>query len=131
VSRDVSTFLLRGLLYFLLLELLFLPLRESITALISPLIPEGFSVGWECTALDEVFLFVAFVLAFPSEKNKLPVILVGVFLIELYNIIRIIVLVNRPDPFLHELLFRWGGFLLVLLLFYASFRYLRSGVSRR
>ncbi len=118
----MERFILKGVVIFLLLETLFLPLRETLTGWL--VLPEGFYSVWECTALDETFLFIAFIVSYPSRKNKLLPLLLGVTLIQLYNGFRIFVVLMTGDPFLHDILFRAGTFLLLLLLFYASFRYL-------
>ncbi len=127
MGNDVYTFLLRGVLLFLFLELLTLPLRGPLTGLLGSLLPPGFGAVWECTGLDEVFLFLSFLLAYPAPlKQKKRFLLLGPLVIELYNALRIALVVYTNSPLLHDILFRWGGFLLVLFLFYVSFRSISS-----
>ena len=122
MREDVLLFTLRGVLLLIVLELIFLPFRGLIVEMIERVLPPGYSAVWACTGLDEVFLYVSFVLAYPSGKKKLPYLVLGTLAIELYNALRIYITLLHPDPFLHEVLFRWGGFLLVLLLFFIVFR---------
>ncbi len=119
MRRDVTTFLLRGILLFLLLELFTLPLRETLTGAFRKLIPSPYLAVWECTGFDEVFLLVSFLLALPGDlKKKAKVSIVGTVLLEAFNLLRIYLVVLTGSKLLHDILFRIGGFLLVLLLFY-------------
>lgn len=119
MRRDVTTFLLRGVLLFLLLEVLTFPFRETITRLFEGLIPSPYLAVWECTGLDEVFLLVSFLLALPGDlKKKTTASVLGTLLLEAFNLFRIYIVVITGNKLLHDVLFRAGGFLVVLLLFY-------------
>ena len=119
MRRDVTTFLLRGVLLFLLLEVLTFPFRETITRLFEGLIPSPYLAVWECTGLDEAFLLVSFLLALPGDpKKKATASVLGTLLLEAFNLFRIYIVVNTGSKLLHDVLFRIGGFLVVLLLFY-------------
>jgi exosortase/archaeosortase family protein len=133
MRRDVYLFLLEGVVIFLFLEILLLPLRSPIVSLLQSYLPAGFTAVWPCTGLDEVLLFLSFLFPYPSRRSKLLPALLGVLIIEAYNVLRILIVIKTSSPLLHDLLFRWGGFLLVILLFYFTFRYLspRPELSRR
>ena len=112
-------FLLRGLIIFLILELLTYPLREPILDLLKGILPPPYVFSWECTGLDEVFLLISFIYALPGErKKKIRAIVLSSLLFEIFNVLRIILVVQTNNMFLHDVLFRVGGFLVVVALFY-------------
>ena len=116
-------FLFKTLGLFLLLELVTLLLRPYVVAALESLLysflPKTFVVEWACTGLDEVFLLSSAL--WWSVKNRIErikKILLGSAILEVYNLARIVILAYLPSPTLHDILFRWGGFLLILLVYY-------------
>lgn len=122
LSRALD-FLFRTLALFLALELIFYPLRpyivSSVRSALYAFLPRTFEVVWECTGLDEVFLLASAIWwSVKERKRRVKKIIVGAAILEAYNLGRIVFLAYNPNPFLHEILFRWGGFLVVLAAYY-------------
>lgn len=122
LSRALD-FLFRTLALFLALELIFYPFRQyivgSVRSALYAFLPRTFEVVWECTGLDEVFLLASAIWwSVKERKRRVKKIIVGAAILEAYNLGRIVFLAYNPNPFLHEILFRWGGFLVVLAAYY-------------
>lgn len=120
-------FLFKTVVTFLLLEILVFPLRPIITKTVQivlyAFLPNNFEVSWECTALDEVFLLSAALWwSGGSRKIKMKRVFIGALIIEIYNLIRIAILAYYPNELLHDILFRWGGFLTILGAYYILVR---------
>ena len=113
-----------GFVLFLLLELLFLPLRGYFVSVLQRALPPGYTAVWPCTGFDELFLFVSFLAPIKGGRRKLAVMVGGSLLIVIFNLLRIYTVVLTGNHLVHELLFRFGGFLFILLLFYLSLRLL-------
>ncbi len=116
-------FLAKTVASFVALELLLLPFREGITAALQNLLysflPHSFQISWECTALDEVLLLSSAIWWAGGEREeRIRRIGIGAAAVEAYNLMRIAVLAYYPSETLHTILFRWGGFLLIVALFY-------------
>lgn len=116
-------FLAKTLITFLLLEALLFPFRQAITgafaAVLHGWIPESFGVSWECTALDEVLLLAsALWWSGGSARERAVKIMTGTAVVEAYNVARILLLARFPHPLLHDVLFRWGGFLVITATYY-------------
>ena len=116
-------FLFKTLLLFLALELVTLPLRPYIVAALGSFLyaflPKTFTVEWACTGLDEVFLLAsALWWSVKKKEERIKKIIAGTILLEVYNLARIVILAYVPNETLHDILFRWGGFLIILLIYY-------------
>ncbi len=107
----VEWYIARVVTTIVLLELLTLPFRPLVEELLSPYIPEGFVMAWECTGIDESIVVFSAVYHARGLGNALK----GVAIVELYNVLRVITIILFPSPFLHDLLFRLGGFLVIVL----------------
>ena len=122
-TEKALEFLFKTLGLFLLLELLTLPFRQNIVAALETtlysFLPKTFVVEWACTGLDEVFLLAsALWWSVESNRERVKKVVLGALAIEAYNIIRIAVLAYVPNEVLHDILFRWGGFVAILLTYY-------------
>jgi len=122
-TEKALEFLFKTLGLFLLLELVTLPLRPYIVAALESFLysflPKTFTVEWACTGLDEVFLLAsALWWSVKNRTERIRKILLGSAILEIYNLARIAILAYVPDEVLHDILFRWGGFLLILLIYY-------------
>lgn len=108
---------------FLFLEVLLLPFRQIIVdwfrGALGGRIPPNFSIVWECTAVDEVLLLASAIWWSGGKRGeRLKKILIGSAVVEVYNAFRILVLVQFPDRLLHDILFRWGGFVVIIGTYY-------------
>ncbi len=113
---------------FLALEILVTPFKSSIAGwantVAHAIIPGKYTIIWACTGIDELVLLASAIAVTPTDlKTKLMGFLVAAALFEGYNALRIWITAAHPVPLLHDVLFRWGGFLLVLLLFWGYVKY--------
>ncbi len=144
-SKDPIQFTARVVLTLLLLEIVTMPARgyitETLQALLYRVLPNNFKISWECTALDEVFLLAAALwwTVWPETKgcplkSRLRItmgpIIVGTAMVELYNVLRIAILAYHPDPLLHTVLFRVGGYIVVLLTYWVLLRWTAARNAR-
>jgi exosortase/archaeosortase family protein len=116
------------LIPFLAVEIVLTPFKQTLAKHIDlwmhKILPGNYRVIWACTGIDEVLLLWMAILATPApRKTKIVGGTVATILFEIYNVLRMWVVTAHPDPVLHDVLFRWGGFLLVLLLFLAYVKY--------
>ncbi len=121
--RAALLFLTEVLTIFLAMEVATLPLRPLIQSAMQnalyAVLPHNFRIDWACTGVDEVLLLSAAIIAATDGwRKRAKRIIVGALLVELYNIIRIAVLSLYPSEVLHEILFRWGGLIVILAVFY-------------
>ncbi len=143
-GKDPIGFTARVVITLLALEIITLPLRpvvtETLQNVLYNVLPDTFHISWECTALDEVFLLASAVwwALWPRTngrtmgdriKGVIVPIIAGTFVVELYNIIRIAILAYHPDPTLHTVLFRAGGYLVVLITYWAILRRWSKGAN--
>ena len=106
------------------LELAILPFRQeilhSISEYIHNMVPGTYDIVWPCTAVDEILLLTAATLATPTNIGaKIAWSVVGSLIIWAYNVARISLTLKYMSPFLHDILFRLGGFVLVLGIYWA------------
>ncbi len=111
---------------FVALSFALLPFRGPIlsfyAALIAWLGAKNVAVAWECTGLDETVLAVIAILAWRRNRCTYAGALLAALAIQIYNVIRILILSAYPDPLLHEILFRLGGYVVILGAVYAVMR---------
>ncbi|HIP74119.1 MAG TPA: exosortase/archaeosortase family protein [Euryarchaeota archaeon] len=120
-------FLFKTVFTFLFLEALLYPYRQPITEAFSEIlrgkISGNYSVVWECTAIDEVLLLAsALWWSGGPIRERVVSILLGAAAVWLYNVARIVILAHYPNQTLHDVLFRWGGFVIILGVYYALTR---------
>ncbi len=113
---------------FLAVEAIITPFRQKIAewanGIAHAIIPGKYQIVWACTGIDELILLASAIAVTPTGwKTKAAGFLATAVLFEGYNVLRIWITASHPDPFLHDVLFRWGGFILVLLLFWGYVKY--------
>gem|GEM_PF-3684616 len=113
---------------FLALEIIISPFRQKIAewanSMAHAIIPGNYTIVWACTGIDELLLLASAIAATPTSwRTKLAGFFVMAAVFEGYNALRIWITTAHPDPLLHDVLFRWGGFLLVLVLFWGYVKY--------
>ncbi len=111
-----------GFVLFLGLEVLFLPFRHHLVNMLQNILPAGYMAVWPCTGMDELFLYVSFLAPLRDNGRKAWVMVGGSLLIVLFNFARIFVVVHAGSPLLHEVLFRVGGFVFILVLYFFSLK---------
>ncbi len=109
---------------FLAVEAILTPFKDQIASKINDaahsVLPGNYEIVWACTGIDEVVLLASAIAGSPgTAKQKAAGILLTAAAFEAYNALRIYITSSHPDPLLHSILFRWGGFVLVLALFWA------------
>ena len=117
---------------FLIAEAIITPFKDKIAAWIDVhihnIIPGNYHIIWACTGIDEVILLSSAIFATPAPpKKKIIGFALATAIFEAYNVLRIWITSNHPNPLLHDVLFRWGGFTLVLLLFWAYVKVIKYG----
>lgn len=108
----------RIVLLFILAEIVLLPLRSTIVdayaGFLAKLGITGVRISWECTAVDETLLVLIAVLLWRITKCTVAGAVLSALAVQAFNVIRIAVLSVYPDPLLHEILFRAGGYIVVV-----------------
>ncbi len=73
------------------------------------------NISWECTAIDETLLVLIAILLWRRCICTTVGASLSALAVQVFNVLRIVVLSAYPDPLLHELLFRIGGYFVVIV----------------
>ena len=112
---------------FVALSFALMPFRPAIlsfyAALIAWLGAGNVAIAWECTGLDETILAVVAILAWRRNRCTYAGAALSALAIQIYNVLRITILSAYPNPLLHEILFRLGGYIVILGAVYAVMKW--------
>ena len=123
---ELTDVLSRFVLYFLLIELALLPLRDNLISFLEKRLPPGFFSVWECTAMDAVALYTAFVMTLEgSRERKFLALIFGNVSIQIFNGIRVALTLAYPSPLVHDLVFRGGMVVFLVVLSYFTLHFVR------